>query len=98
MNGSKLQPCFSRITAAAVAATLAGAARAEVDFGRDIAPVLESKCLGCHTANIAKGDVDLSTAAAAAEHLKPGDADASDGSGSADTDAPRRRCRKRRSR
>ncbi|MCB1224884.1 MAG: DUF1553 domain-containing protein [Verrucomicrobiales bacterium] len=50
---------------------------AAADFQKDIAPVLEAKCLGCHTANIAKGDVDLSSASAAADFLQPGSAQTS---------------------
>lgn len=34
-------------------------ARAQVDFRRDIQPVLESKCLSCHNPNNAKGDLSL---------------------------------------
>jgi hypothetical protein len=52
-------------------------AHAGVDFREQVAPVLEAKCLGCHSPNIAKGDVDLSSAASAAEFLKPGEPHAS---------------------
>lgn len=36
---------------------------APVDFVKEVKPFLEQKCLGCHNPNIAKGDLDLSTAA-----------------------------------
>lgn len=48
-----------------------------VDFQRDVAPVLEAKCLGCHTANIAKGDVILSTVEGMAEYVEAGHAEKS---------------------
>lgn len=32
-----------------------------VDFAKQVAPVLEKKCLGCHNPNNAKGDISLST-------------------------------------
>ncbi len=41
--------------------SLAGAVEA-VDFEKEVKPVLEKKCLGCHNPNILKGDLDLSTA------------------------------------
>lgn len=47
------------------------------DFEKDIAPLLERKCLSCHSADQAKGDFVLETRAGALEHgtaLAPGDA------------------------
>jgi mono/diheme cytochrome c family protein len=40
------------------------------DFDRDVAPILESKCLSCHNPNEAKGDVVLANRGETAEHLK----------------------------
>ncbi|MEX2580497.1 MAG: DUF1553 domain-containing protein [Verrucomicrobiales bacterium] len=49
----------------------------EVDFEREIKPVLENKCLGCHNPNIAKGDLVLSEAHLVFQHesklIVPGD-------------------------
>ena len=53
------------------------AAASAVDFQKDVAPVLEAKCLGCHTANIAKGDVILSTVEGMAEYVEVGHAEKS---------------------
>lgn len=36
-------------------------AEATVDFQRDVAPILERHCLHCHSDNISKGDLSLST-------------------------------------
>ena len=53
-----------------------------VDFEAQVGPVLSKKCLGCHTANIAKGDIVLSERGAAldpvAKLIVPGDALASE--------------------
>lgn len=38
--------------------------RAAPDFDRDVAPILEAKCLFCHDSHAKKGKFDLSTAAA----------------------------------
>ncbi len=50
-----------------------------VDFERDILPILESRCLGCHNDNIAKGELSLSTPAGLIENdwLTPGSPDTS---------------------
>ena len=48
------------------------AAHAAPDFEREVAPILESRCLSCHDAANAKGDVRLDTPTAVLEHLKPG--------------------------
>lgn len=47
------------------------------DFEREVAPILEARCLACHDAANAKGDVRLDTPAAVFEHLQPGQPDAS---------------------
>lgn len=56
--------CFLRsglaILAFASGACLPAQASETVDFEKQVAPILSRKCLGCHTANIAKGDVILS--------------------------------------
>ena len=36
---------------------------AEVNFAKDIAPILEKKCLSCHNPNLSKGDLSMSTLA-----------------------------------
>jgi hypothetical protein len=55
---------------------------APVDFVKEVKPFLEQKCLGCHNPNIAKGDLDLSTAAfvldPSGEIVVPGHAGKSD--------------------
>ncbi|MBU6302843.1 MAG: DUF1549 domain-containing protein [Verrucomicrobia bacterium] len=46
------------------------------DFEKEVAPLLEAKCLACHDAARRKGDFDLSTRASALSHgtaLVPGD-------------------------
>ena len=52
---------------------------AEVDFTRDIEPILETRCLGCHNDNVAKGSLSLTTPATLIENdwLTPGDASTS---------------------
>ncbi len=47
------------------------------DFERDVAPILEARCLSCHDAANAKGDVRLDTREAVLEHLVPGNPDTS---------------------
>lgn len=47
------------------------------DFERNIAPILESRCLGCHDANQSSGDVSLQTREQALSVLSPGDVEAS---------------------
>ena len=52
---------------------------AEIDFDRDIAPLLTRRCLHCHAGEVAEGKLDLSRKAAALAGgesgvaLKPGD-------------------------
>ena len=51
------------------------------DFAREVAPVLEAKCLGCHNPNLLKGDFSMATRedilAGGEDYLIPGDADES---------------------
>lgn len=47
------------------------------DFEREVAPILESRCLACHDASNAEGEVRLDTRAAVLEHLVPGRPEAS---------------------
>lgn len=59
---------------------LAAAAEAAPDFEREVAPILESKCLSCHDLEQAKGDLVLVSLAEAAAHGKaiiPGDSNGS---------------------
>ncbi len=67
---------------AAVSLPLAPLLAGAVDFEKDLKPVLEKKCLGCHNPNIAKGDIILSEPDAVLDpeaHLVvPGDALASE--------------------
>ncbi len=42
------------------------------DFEREVAPIFESRCLACHDAANAEGDVRLDSRAAVLEHLVPG--------------------------
>jgi len=44
-----------------------------VDFERDVAPVLESRCISCHSADSAKGGVRLDNAADLGETIAVGD-------------------------
>ena len=50
---------------------------AEIDFEKQVAPVLEAKCLSCHNPNIMKGDFSMATKqeilAAGDDFLIPGD-------------------------
>lgn len=57
----------------------APAAEPPLDFGRDVAPILEQHCLHCHSDNISKGDVSLSTIESLREneYFVPGDPDSS---------------------
>ena len=51
----------------------------EIDFIRDVKPILEHNCISCHREDTAKGDVRLDTLAATLEGddvLVPGDPDA----------------------
>lgn len=55
----------------------ASVAVAAPDFEREVAPILESRCLACHDAANAEGEVRLDTRAAVLEHLVPGRPEAS---------------------
>ena len=57
-----------------LAATTAVAAP---DFEREVAPILESRCMACHDAAQAEGEVRLDTREAVLEHLVPGRPEAS---------------------
>lgn len=48
-----------------------------VDFERDVAPILESRCISCHGADLAKGDVRLDNAADFGETIASGDVEGS---------------------
>jgi hypothetical protein len=60
----------------AAVCVLAASTRADepVDFRRDVAPILEQRCLRCHRPDNKKGDVSLATPAdlAAGEYIVPG--------------------------
>src|SRR5688572_23874457 len=62
------------IAACAIAVTLMapGARGADADFGRDVRPVLQQYCFGCHGPETHKGDVNLSVYADAAAVQKDG--------------------------
>ena len=51
------------------------------DFAKEVAPVLEAKCLGCHNPNLLKGDFSMATLndilAGGEDYLIPRDADES---------------------
>lgn len=47
------------------------------DFEREVAPILESRCLACHDGTHAEGEVRLDSRAAVLEHLVPGRPEAS---------------------
>lgn len=64
-----LRTGFLLLTASAVAAA--------PDFEREVAPILESRCLACHDAANAEGDVRLDSRTAVLEHLVPGRPEAS---------------------
>ena len=63
----------------ALTQSLLRAAGTEVSFEQDIAPILESKCLGCHNPNQQKGDLSMETLAAiqaaGEEYVIPGNAE-----------------------
>lgn len=48
-----------------------------VDFERDVAPILESRCISCHSADSAKGDVRLDTAVDLGKTIVVGDVEGS---------------------
>lgn len=52
--------CFFCILFYAAFSVPATASEKPVDFATEVAPVLAKKCLGCHTENIAKGEIILS--------------------------------------
>src|SRR3989442_8898446 len=58
-----------RILALTVASVLACAAEAD-DYGREIRPMLKQYCLGCHSTEKHKGDLDLERFTSFAEILK----------------------------
>ena len=80
MEVSPLKPRFACIAAASVLSCVDAVA---ADFGVEIGPLLEEKCLECHNENNRKGKVSLATAedVFSGEHgktlIKRGDADAS---------------------
>ena len=51
----------------------------EIDFEQTVAPILERRCLGCHSPNIRKGDFSLASAEEALDlgYLVPGDSEGS---------------------
>ncbi len=55
----------------------ATAAVAAPDFEREVAPILESRCLTCHAGDAAKGGVRLATRVDLLEHVVPGRPEAS---------------------
>lgn len=62
----------------AVTATVAASSlcfSADVTFERDVAPILQRRCLGCHNARDSKGDFSLETAESVFEsgYIEPGD-------------------------
>lgn len=63
----------------ALAAACAQAAEPPINFGRDVAPILEQHCLHCHSDNISKGDISLSTIESLQEneYVVSGDPDSS---------------------
>jgi len=56
---------------------LGGAQDGPVSFTRDVAPILERKCIPCHGTRQQMGGLDLSTRARALAAIQPGDAAAS---------------------
>lgn len=72
MTPPKLIPLLAGILAAC---SISAAAEPSIDFGRDIAPLLEQHCLHCHSDNISKGDLSLSTIKQLQDndYLVPGD-------------------------
>ena len=80
----KYQGLARELAYAAIAALpllVGGAARAKtvVDFGRDVAPILEQHCVRCHQPGNKKGDLSLATAAdlSGSSYIVAGDPDAS---------------------
>lgn len=60
------------------AQNLPGQPPAEVDFSRDIQPILKRSCIGCHGAAQQMGELRLDSSALAAKSIKPGNAMASE--------------------
>ena len=59
---SFLSPIAAFVLAAALLASTQPAGGADIDFARDVAPLLEAKCIRCHNPGNAKGDLSLATA------------------------------------
>lgn len=72
-----MAPYEGRMTCRIASLLLPLAAVGAPDFEREVAPILESRCLACHDAAQAEGDVRLDTRAAVLEHLVPGRPEAS---------------------
>ena len=63
-----------------VGSTLFSVNGQQVEFGLEVSPIFESKCLSCHNASDAEGDLVLDTRKSVLEHpdaIVPGDAAAS---------------------
>lgn len=61
----RLMQCWSAFAVLVLCAfpvVCAAADETEVDFARDVAPILQQHCLACHQPGIKKGDVSLATA------------------------------------
>jgi hypothetical protein len=73
MTPPKLIPFLTGV----LAACSLSAADGSIDFERDVTPILEQHCLHCHSDNISKGDLSLSTVEQLQEndYLAPGDPD-----------------------
>jgi WD40 repeat protein len=65
---------FASLIAASAAAALGGEPGSAVSFQRDIAPILQRRCVNCHNEDSSKGGFRLDTFAAL---QKPGDSEAS---------------------
>jgi len=60
--GKRLSPLINAVIAAAsLLATVRTPAAEVVDFRQHVAPLLEAHCLGCHSKNIAKGELSLAS-------------------------------------
>jgi hypothetical protein len=62
MSARRKLSLFTAAFALAAWATV-GSVLADVDFAKEIAPILEHRCVGCHNATDRKGGLDLSTRA-----------------------------------
>ncbi|TWU03524.1 Planctomycete cytochrome C [Neorhodopirellula pilleata] len=67
------------ILAAVMACSAASSQEGTIDFQRDLSPLLQRRCLSCHSGNEPKGDFSLQVADAAMSggYIEPGDASAS---------------------